>query len=250
MKKSENISVKYPLSINFKTYQQYDLTITKLDEIVFFEWLIVKRLSFGSDEFFYQNDRVIKEIGIKRHRLDKIKKKFTFYGLDIQLKGFTNTTNYIITDEFVLNFVNTHLIKEYRVNTLKQLINLDFKNEIIVSKAEKKRILDLITYLENIYNKRREMKFNKTEGKQKLDHTSLSHNKKTYQQIKLLIKKYPLKNTIGNSFICHVDKLINNEDSVTHILNNFSSYNRANDSFPIFESRLNEFNNNYVININ
>lgn len=236
---------KYPLSVNFKTLQQYDLKKTGIDEILFFEWLIVKKLSFGSDEFFYQNNRIFNEIPIKRHRLDKVKVKFICYGMEKETKGFSNTTNYLITDEFIENFVKIHLLPEFRKNTLKELLSLDFKYEIKVSKAEIKRIIEIIDHLEMIYNDRRERYIDKNTART-LSKTGLSHNNKTYQQFKLLTNRYELK-TIENSFVCFVDDLINRHDYTSHVLNNFSSYNRAYDSFPVFEARLNKFNLNYSI---
>lgn len=247
MQDKENITVIYPLSINFNTFKQYDLSISCIDEIVFFEWLVVKRLSFGSDEFFYQNHRVISELGIKRHRLEKIKKQFISYGLEIELKGFTNTSNYMITEKFIRKFVKIHLEKPYQKGTLKQLLNLDFKNEVKVTATDKRRIKEFIVKLEKLYNHRRKRKVEYTQGKELLEDSGLSHNNKTYQQFKLLMGKYPNRDVIEGSFVCYVDKLIKGEDRTLHILNNFSSYNRANDSFPIFESRLNEYNNNYSI---
>ena len=248
MKKSENISVKYPLSINFKTYQQYDLNNTNIDEIVFFEWLVVKRLSFGSDEFFYQNHRVFKDLGIKRSRLEKIQNKFSDYGLVVEPKGLNNATNYNVTDEFIRNFIYTHLLESYQKGTLKQLLNLDFKNEVKVSRVEKKKVLELIKDLEIIYNNRRTRKVQYTKGSKYLERSGLSHNNKTYQQFKLLMSKYTVNEVIHNSFVCYVDNIIKGDDKTLHILNNFSSYNRTNDSFPIFESRLNTFNNDYAVN--
>ena len=248
MKKDENKIVSYPLCVNFKTFIQYDISKINIDEIVFFEWLIVKRLSFGSDEFFYQNERVIKEIGIKRHRLEVIKNKFCLYGLIIELKGNNNTSHYLVNPEFIKCFVNEHLLNEYRANTLKQLLTLDFKNEIKVSKVTKNRIIKFIkTELEIVYNQRRKDNIVITEGKKFLTPSGLNHNKKTYQQFSLLMSRYS-NHIIKNSFICFIDMVITGEDNCNHILNNFSSFNRAKDSFPIFENRLNTFNNQYAMN--
>lgn len=246
MKKSNQISVKYPLSINFNTFSQYNLSSIALDEIVFFEWLIVKKLSFGSDEFFYQNERITKELSIKRHRLEKIKNKFMSFGLDIELKGTNNISNYFISETFIKNFVETHLLEPYKNDTLKQLLNLDFKNEINVSKAEKKRIEEFIKDLEETYNRRRKKYINHTEGRKCLVNTGLSYNRKTFQQFSSLLKRYS-KDTISNSFTCYVDDLITHDDNSYHILNNFSTYDRAKDSFPVFENKLNKFNNCYEV---
>lgn len=246
MQDKENISVDYPLSINFKTFRQYDLKVISLEEIVFFEWLIVKRLSFNSDEFFYQNNRVSEELGIKRHKLENIKNKFSQDGLEIKLKGLNNATNYTIANMFIENFVNSYLLEPYRKATLRKLLNLDFKNEIKILAPEKNRIVSLIKSLEEIYNNMRERKIQYSNGKEFLKDTGLSYNNKTLQQLKLLKGRYK-RGVIENSFICYVDHLIKGDDRTNHILNNFSSYDKANDSFPIFESRLNEFNNNYSL---
>ena len=142
MKNDENKVVSHPLCVNFKTLAQYDMNKINIDEIVFFEWLNVKRLSFGEDEFFYQNKRVIDELGIKRYRLDGIKKKLQQLGLVIEQKGNNNTSHYLVTPEFIETCVNEYVHTEYRRNTLEQLLNLDFKNDIKVSKVTKNKIIN------------------------------------------------------------------------------------------------------------
>lgn len=246
MNNIDNKSVKYPLSINFNTFQQYDLKVTRIESILLFEWLIVKRLSFGSDEFFYQHHRVFKELPIKRHTFEITISIFISYGLKYEKKGSNNVSHYTVNENFIKSYINAHLLPEYLKNTLKKILTLDFKNEVKVSNADKKRILKLINNLEAIYNQRREMICEHTNGKRKLSNSGLTYNGKTFQQLKLLTERYD-EIAIRNSFTCYSDKLLRKQDKTYHILNNFSTYNRSKDSFPVYESRLNEFNDDYSI---
>lgn len=239
---------KYPVSVNFKTLEQYSFSTTKLDEIIFFEWLIIKTKTFGSNTFFYQQERTINEIGIKIHRLTKIKEKYKTYGLIVDTGGSNNTTTYTVEKVFIKNFVNIHVKTNLQNDLINRIEKLNFNN-ININIEDRDFIEELIQRLNNVFRERREFEEQKNNGNIKYPYTELTANKKTYTQLNKLEKTYS-SNTILNSFIAFSDALIRNEDSSMHVLNNFSSYDIEKDSFPVFERYLNIFNLNYSVQIN
>lgn len=227
----------HPLAVNFKKLRKYNFQRAGIDEILFFEWLIVKQKSFGDqNEFFYQTNRVIKEIGIKRSRLETIKSKFLDYGLIIENKGPLNTTHYLVTIDFIGNYVQDHILPEYQEVYLGQVRTINFKGRGNLSEIDVEETLILINDLNSIYNDERRM-FNKINGEAQSLDIKLDYNDKTIYQCNLLRERYD-EQTIFRVFEIFVEFLLEEKDSTTHLLNNFSSYDNHLNGFPVF-SRYN-----------
>lgn len=235
IKLAHNLKTKHPLSINFKTMLQYDFEFTKIDEMVFFEWLIVKQKSFGEgNPFFYQNRRVIEELGIKRNRLNTIKSKFLDYGLGIDCKGILNTTHYLVEYDFIEQFIHEHVKYEEQSRMLKNIRHLSFKGENNLSKSERDRVTHFIQDLNEVCRTRRAFHYNYGNIEHDLSEFELPYNGKTIYQIHLLYKRYS-KEVIIPTFQSFVDAMLLEEDYTTHLLNNFSSYDKQRDGFPVFD---------------
>lgn len=227
--------MKHPLATNFKKLLQYDFEFTKLDEAIFFEWLIVKQKSFGEgNPFFYQNRRVIKEVGIKRNRLNSIKSKFLDYGLFIGCTGFLNTTHYLVEYDFIEQFIYNHVKYEEQGRMLKNIRHLNFKGENNLSKLERERAIQFIQDLNEVCIKRKAFHVNYGNIKVDLSKVELPYNGKSIYQLHLLCKRYN-KEVIIQTFQYFVNAMLLEEDSTTHLLNNFSSYDTQRDGFPVFD---------------
>ncbi len=237
--------MKHPLCLNFKVLAQYDLTKLSIDEVVFFEWLVLKRNFFGDEKFFYQQQRVIDEIGIKRRRLTTIKAKFIDeYCLETETEGKQNITHFSVKNIFISNFVEENIKEEHKNDLLFRLLNFQFKGDVQnLTKAQESYVLQLINDLINIYNTAREQETERNQDRG-LSHTELPHNKTTKMQLARLLKAYDFQ-SIKYSFKAFAESLIANQDHTYHVLNNFSTYKKENESFPVFERYLEIFNRKY-----
>ncbi|MCL6275423.1 hypothetical protein M3P19_15520 [Muricauda sp. 2012CJ35-5] len=224
----------HPLAVNFSKFKVYDFSFVNLEEVIFFEWLIVKQKCFGEGNyFFYQNKRIIEELGIKRTRLETIKGKFLDYGLQIEQKGSLNITHYQVSYDFIENIVSDFVKEEYRFAYIQNIRTLSFKSEKLTTTEEKEHTLELIRELSFIYNERREV-FNELNlNKVRILNIELDFTGSTIYNLSRLMKRYSL-DTIYVTFTLFVDYLLEDKDQTTHILNNFSSYDSQQDKFPVF----------------
>ena len=234
--------IEHPFSTNFNTLLQYDYSKCSSNETLFFEWLCIKRQNFGSNTFYHKNEIVYTEIGIKRKRLETIKTRFKNYGLIIVNEQQTNITNYTVNDEFIEMFIDKHVKLERQEILKKQILNYSFKKNHSLTTSEIKKVKQLIILLTNIYNDRR--KFLTNEKPFYYSETELAVNNKTNWQLNQLLKNYT-KETIILSFIAFSDAIINKDFETKNELNSFSSYNKTENKFPIFEMHLNIYNTSY-----
>jgi hypothetical protein len=229
------MATEHPLAINFIKLSQYDFSVTKLDEAIFFEWLIVKQKSFGDGNlFFYQNKRAIKELGIKRIRLNSIKLKFMNYGLIVKCEGTHNATHYLVEYDFIEQFIINHVKHEVQQKMLKNIRHLNFKGENNITKSEKEQVIQFIQGLNGICKERKTFHINYGHIKDDLSEVELPYNGKTMYQLHLLCKRYS-KEVIIQTFQAYVDAMLLEKDYTTHYLNNFSSYDAHKDGFSVFD---------------
>jgi len=89
MRKNANALAKkkvpIPLATNILRFQKYNFNFFATDEVIMFEYLTVKAISFRFKIFWHASSTIEDETGIKRCRLDTILDKF------VQLKIATIT---------------------------------------------------------------------------------------------------------------------------------------------------------------
>jgi hypothetical protein len=233
----------YPLAINIlKLQEHYNFKTTKLDEVVFFEWLVVKRESFGLEKFFYQQSRVFDEVGIRRFRLEKITELFESYGLTISVEGFSNVTHYSVTNLFIETFVLNHVNDSLQNKVLNNLLKLKFKKDKPLSKFQLKKVNNIVDRLNIVYETRRNI-YSQNNGVGYKE-TQLPVNRKTLNQIHQLSLNYKL-GAIENGFTAYCDEKIKEPKDSYHLLNHFSTYSKEDNKFSIFERSLHIFNGEY-----
>lgn len=93
LKKSKNKDV-HPLAINILKLQRYNYDYFNCEEVVFFEYIVVKGMAFKKKkEFFHSSETIRKETGIKKSSLKTIIKKFIDLGiLSTEVKGMPRVT--------------------------------------------------------------------------------------------------------------------------------------------------------------
>lgn len=110
----------HPLSINISKLQKYDFTKFSIDEILLFEYLILYSSFCGFKEFYRSNSNILRDINLKRSRLEKAKKKFIKLGfLKIEIKGLPAVTYYFID----YNILITKLDSIYKPEYIKEIIS-------------------------------------------------------------------------------------------------------------------------------
>jgi hypothetical protein len=97
---------KNPLSVNIQKLQRYNFNFFKLEEVVFFENLVVKSKSFKFKPFFHSSETIFKETGIKRNKLDAILERFIDLEiLTIEIKGFPKVKHFVVNFEKVQSYL-------------------------------------------------------------------------------------------------------------------------------------------------
>lgn len=89
---------KHPLAINALKLQRYNFSFFDCEEVVLFEYLVVKGMSFKTRlDFFHSTATITKETGIKKHSIETILSKFIRLGIiDIVVKGMPRVKHFII----------------------------------------------------------------------------------------------------------------------------------------------------------
>ena len=115
--------MKNPFSINFKILDQYNFEKSSFDEILFFEWLVDKRIGFKNETYPYKQQDVTYETGIKRKRLDKLKSDFIDkYKLLVEPSGKHNITNFTVSNNFIKLFIKDKVKLEDRKDLQKRML--------------------------------------------------------------------------------------------------------------------------------
>ncbi len=116
--------MKNLVSVNFEILDQYDFKKLSFDEVLFFEWLVTKRIGFKNETFPYKQKDITDETGIKRKRLEKIKSNFFYnYKLVVFQGGKHNTTSFTVSNNFVKFFINDNVKLEERKNLQKRILS-------------------------------------------------------------------------------------------------------------------------------
>lgn len=86
-----------PTAINILKLQRYNFGFFAIEEVVFYEYLLVKARAFGYKEFYHSTATITKETGIRRSSLDAIIKKFVALGiLNLCVKGFPKVKHFTV----------------------------------------------------------------------------------------------------------------------------------------------------------
>jgi hypothetical protein len=97
-----------PTAINILKLQRYNFDYFTLEEVVFFEYLVVKRRAFGFKQFYHSHATIAKEIGIKKGNLSAILGRFTELGIiEIEVKGFPPVHNYKVNFGKIIELLPT-----------------------------------------------------------------------------------------------------------------------------------------------
>lgn len=88
----------HPLAINVLKFQRYNFDFFNCEEVVFFEYIVVKGMAFKKKkEFFHSSETIRFETGIKKHSLNTIIKRFQNLGIiSIEVKGMPKVKHFTV----------------------------------------------------------------------------------------------------------------------------------------------------------
>ena len=86
----------HPLAINIQKLQRYNYDYFNCEEVVFFEYIVVKGMAFKKKtEFFHSSETIRKETGIKKHSLNSIISRFEDLGIiSTEIKGMPRVKHF------------------------------------------------------------------------------------------------------------------------------------------------------------
>ena len=258
MNKNPNIP-EIPLCINVIRLQSYLLAP---DEVILFDWFVVKQVAFKYQDFHYSQARIEEETRIKRTRQNMIISLFKEMGfLTSQVRENKETrgrVSYFKVDfEILANKDNLSEIIDAKTALFKDFLKytkyLSSEQKKAV-KPQKKDVFDANTadriynLLNSTYEERRIM-YNKGElTSKKPDRaksaTQLQRNKTIERKLARLSQTYD-DNAICHSFAAYTDSVFKEEKAPENFINYFLSYDDTTEAFGVFEYYLNNFNLNY-----
>jgi hypothetical protein len=106
---------KIPFALNVLKFQRYNFSYFSCEEVVFFEYIIVKSKAFKQNSFFHSSETIFQETGIKKHSLSSIIKRFKQLGyLTVEVKGMPRVKYFIVN--FVRIYEDVGLIYQLEEN--------------------------------------------------------------------------------------------------------------------------------------
>lgn len=88
---------KNPMAVNIQKLQRYNFDFFSLEEVILFEYLVIKGKAFQFKPFYHSSATIAKETGIKRNKLDSILKKFQGLQLiKVELKGYPKVKHFLV----------------------------------------------------------------------------------------------------------------------------------------------------------
>lgn len=258
MNKSPN-TPEIPLCTNIIRLQSYLLAP---DEVILFDWFVVKQVAFKYQDFHYSQVRIQEETRIKRTRQNIIINKFTKMGFLLtevrENKETRGRVSYfkvnfeVLADKDVLGKIINPKEVLFR-DFLKYVKYLSTEQKKSL-RSQKKDVFDTDTanriyhLLNSTYDNRRKMYNNGELTSDKPERaksvTQLQKNKSIDRKLIRLSQSYD-DNAISHAFAAYTDAVFKEEKTPENFMNYFLSYDETTGSFGVFEYYLNYFNLNY-----
>lgn len=241
-----------PLCVNVMRLKSY---LLKPDELIFFDWLIIKQTSFKEESFYYSYERIYEETRISRRRLDAIIKHFKEMGfLCSEAKGSYmakgKVTFFKVNFNNLLNCLDNIINSEHSeyYTSFYQFIKKLSNGEFTQKRGDnwKERGKEYFKKIEEIYNSRIEL-YNKNHpnARKKLK-TGFSKSDIRYRKL-YDINDIQGETSVRNAFIAFADAVISGkEEDVRHPLELFLTKS-DNGEYPVFTKYLDCFNVEYSV---
>ena len=212
-----------PLCINVLRLLNYRLAP---DELILFDWLTVKQISFKYKPFHYSQARVEEETRIRRTRQEVIIKQFSAL-------GFLKT-------DIKVNSVTRGRVRYYSVD-FSVLADVDVLVEIIMPQTTLFR--DFILYFAYHATMQKKSKEEQLKPASAINHEAAA---RIYQ---LLSQVYD-DNSIKNAFLAYVDEILTQKKEPENLMYYFLSFDETSDCFGVVNHYLNYFTLHYSYSSN
>ena len=259
-----------PIAVETTNILRLQYYLLAPDEIIFFDWLVVKQISFKYVQFSYSEKRIEEETHIKRSRQEKIEEKFTQLGfLETEVKLNKRISSHV-------RYFYVNLTTLYKLDILSSIIRqgtdyfhqwLDYlyyhaARQIDISKGITPKnfklhheiVEDIYKSLNEIYKNRIQM-YN--EGK--LTDSKKPPRRKTVVQLPRNVslegdlfrmsKTYD-SNTIQKAFLAYTDAVLKGEIQVKAFMPYFLSPKDPLKPYSVMEKFLDIFIKNYSYKAN
>lgn len=245
-----------PLCVNIFRLQTYRLTP---DEVVLFDWLVVKQISFKYKEFHYSQARIEVETRIKRSRQEAILKRFQalrFLLVTVRVNEVTHGQVRYYKVDFEL-LTEEEVLKEIvypDVQVLRSFVpymRFHAEEQKKAHKTPDEREFDayevdwIYNWMNEMYEQRRivyneSQQLYKRPGKLR-EAIQLPRGQIIDRMLARLVGRYGVE-TIYPVFVYYADDWLACEESSTNIMYHFLSYNGLDDVFTVFEYFLKQYN--------
>lgn len=235
------------------------------DELILFDWLTVKQISFKYKPFHYSQARVEKETRIRRTRQEVIIKKFSALGFlktDIKVNSVTRgRVRYYSVDFSVLADVDVLLeIILPRTTLFRDFIHY-FTYHAAMQKKSKEEPLEpasainheaaarIYELLNEVYEKRRQY-YNDggltgdVKPERLKSAVQLQCNKPIERKLAKLADRYN-DSSIENAFLAYVDEILTKKKEPENLMYYFLSFDETLDCFGVVNHYLNDFTLHY-----
>ena len=239
-----------PLCINVLRLLNYRLAP---DELILFDWLTVKQISFKYKPFHYSQARVEEETRIRRTRQEVIIKQFSALGFlktDIKVNSVTRgRVRYYSVDFSVLADVDVLVEIIMPQTTLFRDFILYFAYHATMQKKSKEDQL-----LSQVYDERRQY-YNDggltgdVKPERSKSAMQLQHNKPIERKLAKLADYYN-DNSIKNAFLAYVDEILTQKKEPENLMYYFLSFDETSDCFGVVNHYLNYFTLHYSYSSN
>lgn len=248
-----------PLCTNILRLQSYLLSP---DEVMLFDWLIVKQISFKYKDFHYSQSRIEEETRIKRTRQEAIIKQFCALGFlkpEVKMNKVTRgKVRYFRVDFKTLSDkkILCQVIDEEKTLFKDYLRFIAYHATIQSQGIEKKKDetsptqdTDRIYQLLNETYEERRTRYNEGRTTDEIPEMAippmqLPRNKAINKKLLHLSNVYN-DDTIHGAFTAYADAIFESLESPKKPLDYFLSYNDTKDSFGVVEFYINAFTMNY-----
>lgn len=256
-----------PLCINVLRLLNYRLAP---DELILFDWLTVKQISFKYKPFHYSQARVEEETRIRRTRQEVIIKQFSALGFlktDIKVNSVTRgRVRYYSVDFSVLADVDVLVEIIMPQTTLFRDFILYFAYHATMQKKSKEEQLKpasainheaaarIYQLLSQVYDERRQY-YNDggltgdVKPERSKSAMQLQHNKPIERKLAKLADYYN-DNSIKNAFLAYVDEILTQKKEPENLMYYFLSFDETSDCFGVVNHCLNYFTLHYSYSSN
>lgn len=134
---------KNPTCVNILKLQRYNFKFFTLEEVVFFEYLIVKAKAFGFSQFYHSTETISGETGIKRTKLDSIIAKFSNLEiLQVEVKGYPKVKHFNVNFKKIYELLSQIYQSGENGKLSADMLKLlsDFYNPLVESDLKKNNI--------------------------------------------------------------------------------------------------------------